>query len=235
MSKLKRIKLEGFRSIKEMTLELRPLNVLIGANGAGKSNLIAFFKLVNELMGGRLQKHIGATGRSTANLHFGPKVTPQLEAEMVFEVENGTDTYRMRLFHAAGDSLIFAEEILSFQQRGYPSPKFVSLGAAHQETRIGDDAFERPLRKTRFSTSLPPYRPNPANAGHPSPRVVRTIPESGNFTGVANAGKCVAKPERGAQPRLMKEGLLRLPTDEGGFAGIQGIRPLFVTVMPANG
>ena len=73
MSSLKRIQIKGFRSIKEMTLELRPLNVLIGANGAGKSNLIAFFKLVNELMAGRLQQHIGTTGRATANLHFGPK------------------------------------------------------------------------------------------------------------------------------------------------------------------
>ena len=119
MPKLKNIKIRGFRSIKEMTLELRPLNVLIGANGAGKSNLIAFFKLVNELMGGRLQQHIGATGRATANLHFGPRITPQLEAEMAFDVGNGTDTYRMRLFHAAGDSLIFAEETLSFHQTGY--------------------------------------------------------------------------------------------------------------------
>ena len=41
MSALKSIKISGFRSIKEMSLELRPLNVLIGANGAGKSNLIA--------------------------------------------------------------------------------------------------------------------------------------------------------------------------------------------------
>ena len=48
MPKLKNLKIRGFRSIKEMTLELRPLNVLIGANGAGKSNLIAFFKLVLE-------------------------------------------------------------------------------------------------------------------------------------------------------------------------------------------
>ena len=140
MPKLKNITVRGFRSIKEMTLELRPLNVLIGANGAGKSNLVAFFKLVNELMGGRLQQHIGATGRATANLHFGPRVTPQLEAEMAFEVENGTDTYKMRLFHAAGDSMIFAEETLSFHQTGYPSPKVVSLGVGHQETRIGEEA-----------------------------------------------------------------------------------------------
>ena len=71
MPVLKSIKISGFRSIKEMSLELRPLNILIGANGAGKSNLIAFFKFVNELMGGRLQQHIGATGRARGNLHFG--------------------------------------------------------------------------------------------------------------------------------------------------------------------
>ena len=142
MSRLKKIKIKGFRSIKDMTLELRPLNVLIGANGAGKSNLISFFKLVNELMGGRLQQHIGATGRATANLYFGPKITPQLEVEMEFEVENGTDTYRMRLFHVAGDSLIFAEEMLSFHQTGYPQPRVTSLGVGHQETRIGDRAEE---------------------------------------------------------------------------------------------
>ena len=140
MTKLKHIEIRGFRSIKEMALELRPLNVLIGANGAGKSNLIAFFKLVNELMGGRLQQHIAATGRATANLHFGPKVTPQMEAKMVFEVKNGTDTYQMRLFHASGDSLIFAEETLSYQTIGHPTPKVVSLGGGHWETRIGDEA-----------------------------------------------------------------------------------------------
>ena len=128
MTTLKNVEIKGFRSIKEMELELRPLNVLIGANGAGKSNLIAFFKLVNELMAVRLQQHIGATGRATGNLHFGPRVTPQLEARLVFEVENGMDTYHMRLFHAAGDSLIFAEETVAFHQEGYPSPKTVELG-----------------------------------------------------------------------------------------------------------
>ena len=137
-SKLNRITIKGFRSIKETTLELRPLNVLIGANGAGKSNLIAFFKLINELMAGRLQQYIGATGRATANLHFGPKVTPQMEAEMQFEVDNGTDTYRMRLFHAAGDSLVFAEETLAFHRKGYRSPQTFSLESGHQETRIGE-------------------------------------------------------------------------------------------------
>ena len=73
MPRLKSITVNGFRSIKEMDLELGPINVCIGANGSGKSNLIAFFKLLNELMGGRLQEYVATTGRATANLHFGPQ------------------------------------------------------------------------------------------------------------------------------------------------------------------
>ncbi|NUN95500.1 MAG: AAA family ATPase [Candidatus Omnitrophica bacterium] len=143
MSILKRIHLKGFRSIKEMDLELRPLNVLIGANGAGKSNLVAYFKMLNEMMGRRLQQFIANTGRAQANLHFGPKCTPQMESTLEFEVKNGVDIYTMRLFHAAGDTLFFAEETLAFLSDGWVGkPMTVSLGAGHQETRIGDKAQE---------------------------------------------------------------------------------------------
>lgn len=137
---LQRIILNGFKSIKTMDLELRPLNVLIGANGAGKSNLIAFFKLLNEMMAGRLQQYIARSGRAQSLLHFGPKITPQIEAQLEFEVENGIDTYTLRLFHAAGDTLFFAEETLSFLQTGYSSPRTDSLGAGHQETKISEAA-----------------------------------------------------------------------------------------------
>jgi len=137
---LRRVTLEGFKSIKVMDLELRPLNVLIGANGAGKSNLISFFKMLNEIMAGRLQQYIGTSGRAQSLLHFGPKVTPQIESRLEFEIPNALDTYAMRLFHAAGDSLIFADETLSFLQTGYATPKLVRLGAGHEETRIGQEA-----------------------------------------------------------------------------------------------
>ena len=63
MAMLKRLVLKGFKSIKEMDLELRSLNVLIGANGAGKSNLVSFFKMLSELAGGRLQNYVASAGR----------------------------------------------------------------------------------------------------------------------------------------------------------------------------
>jgi predicted ATPase len=73
-----------------------------------------------------------------------------MEAVLEFEADKGVDTYRMRLFHAAGDTLIFAEETLTFLQTGWRGlPKSLSLGAGHEETRIGDEANreESPMAK----------------------------------------------------------------------------------------
>jgi predicted ATPase len=141
MTTLKRITIKGFKSIRDMSLELRPLNVLIGVNGSGKSNLVSFFKMINEMMGGRLQEHIATGGRAHSLLHFGPKVTPQMEAALEFDANNGTDTYYVRLFHAAGDTLVFAEESLKFVPHGWVGERApLNLGAGHQETRVQDEA-----------------------------------------------------------------------------------------------
>lgn len=148
MPRLTTVKIEGFRSIKRMGLELQPVNVCIGANGAGKSNLIAFFKLINDLMGGRLQQYIATTGRATANLYFGPRTTPQVAAELEFEVAQGTNAYGMRLFHAAGDSLIFAEEFVSYHSHGHEDPQHVWLGAGHREARVREYSESEPLVNT---------------------------------------------------------------------------------------
>jgi len=144
MAFLKSVSVKGYRSIKDMNLQLEKLNVLIGANGAGKSNFVSLFKMMNEMMAGRLQEYIAATGRATSTLHFGPKVTPQLEATFDFEDPSASDTYHMRLFHAASDTLAFAEETLDFTRQGWLGPRKppLSLGVGHQETRIGDFAAQ---------------------------------------------------------------------------------------------
>ncbi len=143
MRRLKKITLNGFKSIKSMELELGSLNVLIGVNGAGKSNLISFFKMLNEMMGERLQQYIATSGRAQSLLHFGPKMTPQIEARLEFEVDNGMDTYAIRLFYAAGDTLVFAEEQLSFTGTDWPGPpKLVDLGAGHRESKVKERAEE---------------------------------------------------------------------------------------------
>ena len=138
-SRLSSIAIRGYRSIEDVKLELRPLNVLIGANGAGKSNLISFFKMMNEMMAGRLRQYVASTGHATSNLYFGSKVTSRIEADLEFRTRtDSVDTYRLQLAHAARDSLIFVEESLAFQNPGFDSPRITQLGVGHTETRIGD-------------------------------------------------------------------------------------------------
>ncbi len=140
MAVLNKIELRGFKSIKDATLELRQLNVLIGSNGAGKSNLISFFKMLNEMMDRRLQQYIATGGRAQSLLHFGAKVTPQMEATLEFETAVGPVTYFLRLSYAAEERLVFAEETLRLLQAGGQRPKEIALGTGHFESRIGEEA-----------------------------------------------------------------------------------------------
>src|SRR5437773_10603099 len=93
LAMLRRVILNGYKSIKTMELELRPLNVLIGANGAGKSNLVSFFKLMQEMMAGRFQEHVGTTGGAESLLHYGPKRTQVIEARFRFRPSAQREEY----------------------------------------------------------------------------------------------------------------------------------------------
>lgn len=140
MSQLLSLRLAGWKSIRETTIELRPLNVVIGANGAGKSNFVSFFRMLNEMIGERLQEFIGRAGGAHSLLHFGPKRTPVLDAELAFQTGTGASRYYQRLVHAAGDRLIFAEERLEFHRSGSAAPQVQVLGAGHAESRLITEA-----------------------------------------------------------------------------------------------
>jgi predicted ATPase len=135
MNRIKNFTIDGFKSIHHMALELRQLNVLIGANGAGKSNLIGFFRLLNFLESGSLQVHIGVQGAANSVLHYGAKITPQLSSTINFETDSGYNRYHMRLIHAAGDTLIFADEEIQYSEKGKATEgPTIPLGAGHKES-----------------------------------------------------------------------------------------------------
>jgi len=49
MRVLEKITVENFRSIRHQSLPLGQLNVFIGGNGSGKSNLVQAFRLMREV------------------------------------------------------------------------------------------------------------------------------------------------------------------------------------------
>src|SRR5271163_3781607 len=107
MAQLHSIRIAGWKSIQDMSppLVLGSINVLIGANGSGKSNFVSFFKLMNELVNEHLQTYIGRSGGANSVLHHGLKDTTQLIAELLVDSEAGRSGYRFMLLSVAPDSL----------------------------------------------------------------------------------------------------------------------------------
>lgn len=115
MSIVKSLSVSGYKSIKELTnFELRNLNVLIGANGAGKSNFISLFRLLNEIYEQQLQLYIQKQGGPDTLLHFGRGITDTLCVDFCFESEAGEYHYRLELIPTIDHRLIVANEYISF-------------------------------------------------------------------------------------------------------------------------
>jgi predicted ATPase len=112
---LDRLTILGFKSIRALeNFELTNLNVLIGGNGAGKSNFIDFFRLLRAMLElslpnlekSSLKAYIEDGGGSDDFLFNGPKVTPQIEAELHF----GPNGYRFKLAPTAEELFIINDE-----------------------------------------------------------------------------------------------------------------------------
>ncbi|AFZ26341.1 putative ATPase [Cylindrospermum stagnale PCC 7417] len=122
---LSRIVLKGFKSIAECDIKLAQLNVLIGCNGAGKSNFIGFFRMVQQMLEGNLQVFVSRQGGPDAILHFGRKTTEQLEVKLYF----GTNSYFATFEPTQDNRLMFSKESFGWNNTEW------EIGSGHFETQ----------------------------------------------------------------------------------------------------
>jgi predicted ATPase len=117
-TQLRKICISGYKSISPenpLEIELDNINILLGANGSGKSNIIGFFKMLNFMMSGSFQLFVEKTGTSQVFLHYGAKNTDKIQGELHFENQSEHNSYSFVLAHAAPDRLIItSEEIRCF-------------------------------------------------------------------------------------------------------------------------
>ncbi len=150
MSKLKRIFLNGFKSFRfagreldeaQQTeagnaIEFGDITVLLGANGAGKSNIVSFFRMLNYMMTGALQEFVGKGGGASSILHYGPKTTPKMQAVVEFESDQRKSRYEMIFTDAPPDILMFTNENVFFHDAACPRPQEMVLQSGHQESAL---------------------------------------------------------------------------------------------------
>ena len=170
MATLDWITVSGFKSIKRMErLHLKPINVLIGSNGSGKSNFIGVFSFLREIRAGRLQEYVIRSGGADRILHFGSRHTSKLDIHASLGDE--MNQYVLSLASNAEDSLFpLREECRGGGQRHIFStsgpetwisehdPHFRDRDAAIQDVRMHLDSWRvyhlhdtsstSPVRKT---------------------------------------------------------------------------------------
>lgn len=111
---LERIIIHGFKSIKELDLKMKSINILIGANGSGKSNFISLFTFLRNLSEGKLQNYVEKNGYANSFFHFGAKVTPSI----FINTEVGDNGYNVKFVHGNDDSLVFEFEYCTYVGSG---------------------------------------------------------------------------------------------------------------------
>ena len=143
---LDHIAIEGYKSIRKMDLDVRSINVLIGANGAGKSNFISAFGLLHDIVERRLQAHTAKHGGADSILHFGQKYTPSLRVRLDF----GPNGYEVTLSPAAGDQLFFEDEKCWYKSGKHNRPFDVNLGSGMKESSLPNETERQRGRIARY-------------------------------------------------------------------------------------
>ncbi len=137
--KIQSITIRGYKSFREIEeFQLRNLNIIVGANGAGKSNFLSFFKFASALAKGNLQTFIQQQGGPDALLYGTRKVTSQLDMEISFRPhEQKSVAYRCSLSPTADNRLIFSAESFDWNKwMDLIEKRSIVLGRGQSESNL---------------------------------------------------------------------------------------------------
>ncbi len=134
---IKELTIKGFKSIRKLeNFELKNLNILIGANGVGKSNFVSYFNLLAELVEQRMQVWVKKQGGADRILSYGQKETIQFETFILF----GLNGYKVILEPTIDGGFLFTKESAYFD--GDYASIWRDLGQGHYEAKL-KNSFDR--------------------------------------------------------------------------------------------
>lgn len=113
--KINNINIKGFKSIDSegQNIPIGDINILLGANGVGKSNLISFFEMLKAITSGKFQNYIRINGGADNLLHYGAKKTKKIDFSIHFEENNHQREYITSLTNTVENSLFIENEFFN--------------------------------------------------------------------------------------------------------------------------
>ncbi|HEV7503427.1 MAG TPA: AAA family ATPase [Thermoanaerobaculia bacterium] len=158
-----KIKIANFKSFEALEVDLRPLNIIVGSNAAGKSNFLEVFRFLRDLAAHGLEDAVSLQGgmEYLANLKIGPQKPVSLEVTFDFETVFAfgmtqiviarvfQSTYRLSFRSAAeGFKIIILTDELTHRCRFTDFSNKGELGE-------GEVTISRGKEKFHYQTSLP--------------------------------------------------------------------------------
>ncbi len=132
------IKVVGYKSFRELTVQLRPINLLIGANGAGKSNFLSLFEMLGNIYEKRLGAYVAQVGGVDKMLYQGRKVTDHI----LLQLRQADNFYQLSLMESDG-KLIVEQETVGYEDS--PSHfESVNINRYAEESRLKEYVGTRP-------------------------------------------------------------------------------------------
>lgn len=141
--KINNINLKGFKSIDSegQDIPLGDINILLGANGVGKSNLISFFEMLKAITSGKFQNYIRSIGGANTLLHYGGGNTSIIKAKMSFS-ETFYDKihkarfYEFELLKGIDNNLFLSKELFDLTDNKDSNPKYFEFTNTSSETKL---------------------------------------------------------------------------------------------------
>lgn len=144
------IRIEGYKSLKNVEVKLLPITILIGANGAGKSNFLSFFEFLDQLYNQKLQEYIGLSGGIRKFLFNGVEPAESIAAHVVFD--GGVNAYSFEI-SPSGNNFVVEKEIMWYngepwEDKNYAKEAEIKFNTTYRANYIKEHITA--LRKYHF-------------------------------------------------------------------------------------
>lgn len=139
---LRMIDIKGYKSIKNQSIPLKQLNVLIGQNGAGKTNLISLFRFLRNVIEQRL-KNVSLKAGAENLLYYGSKETNEISISLNFS----PNFYEINLEPTSNENLFINFERCGYLGSGYHIPHWNTITIAEEESELEQKAKTNNIAK----------------------------------------------------------------------------------------
>jgi predicted ATPase len=129
---IKHINIKGYKSIKGAEVSLSSINLLIGQNGAGKSNFLQLFGFLRAIYDQSLQMRSIQAGGANTLVYNGTKETQEIAIDLQFD----QSTYEVNLGKTATDSLFVMSETLTTKRNDHLASDTLTLATNHPESNL---------------------------------------------------------------------------------------------------